>query len=78
MEKGAIIVDEFMRTNIDKVYAAGDCVVHFHNILKKKIFLPLAPAANKQGRIAGKMIALDGKNVESFPGNSWYIFVEGV
>ena len=25
-EKGAILVDEYMRTNIDNIYAAGDCI----------------------------------------------------
>lgn len=78
MEKGAIIVDEFMRTNIENVFAAGDCVMSFHNILKKNIFLPLAPAANKQGRIAGRMIASGGKNVDPFPGivgtSLWKVF----
>lgn len=78
MEKGAILVDEFMRTNIENVFAAGDCVTSFHNILQKNIFLPLAPAANKQGRIAGKMIATGGKNVDGFPGvvgtSLWKVF----
>ncbi|MHA1110198.1 MAG: FAD-dependent oxidoreductase [Promethearchaeota archaeon] len=78
MEKGAIIVDEFMRTNMENVFAAGDCVTSFHNILKKNIYLPLAPAANKQGRIAGKMIATEGKNVDGFPGvvgtSLWKVF----
>ncbi len=78
MEKGAIVVDKFLRTNIDNVFAAGDCVTSFHNILNKNIFLPLAPAANKQGRIAGKMIASGGKNVDPFPGvvgtSLWKVF----
>ena len=77
MEKSAIVVDEYMRTNIENVFAAGDCVTSFHTILNKNIFLPLAPAANKQGRIAGKMIA-QGKNVDPFPGvvgtSLWKVF----
>jgi len=57
LPNGAIITDEFMRTNIPHVYAAGDCASSYHNILKKPVFIPLAPTANKQGRIAGSHIA---------------------
>ena len=78
LENGAIVVDKYMRTNIDKVFAAGDCVVSYHNILKKNVFVPLAPAANKQGRIAGNMIAAEGKNVDPFLGivgtSLWKVF----
>ena len=66
MMSGAIIVDEYMRTNIDNVFAAGDCATVYHQILKRNTYLPLAPAANKQGRIAGNVIA--GKKVDPFPG----------
>jgi NADPH-dependent 2,4-dienoyl-CoA reductase/sulfur reductase-like enzyme len=66
LPNGAIITDKFMRTNISNVYAAGDCVASYHRILKKNVYIPLAPAANKQGRIAGSHIA--GKSVDSFPG----------
>jgi NADPH-dependent 2,4-dienoyl-CoA reductase/sulfur reductase-like enzyme len=78
MEKGAIVVDAFMRTNIENVFAAGDCVTSFHTILQKDVFLPLAPAANKQGRIAGQIIASDGEKVDPFPGivgtSLWKVF----
>ena len=57
LPNGAIITDEYMRTNIPNVYAAGDCAASYHNILKKHVFIPLAPTANKQGRIAGSHIA---------------------
>ncbi|MBN2154536.1 MAG: FAD-dependent oxidoreductase [Candidatus Lokiarchaeota archaeon] len=77
MEQGAIVVDEFMRTNIDGVFAAGDCATSFHNILNENVYLPLAPAANKQGRIAGKTIASEG-TVDSFSGifgtSLWKVF----
>ncbi|MFX0182361.1 MAG: FAD-dependent oxidoreductase [Candidatus Hodarchaeota archaeon] len=66
LSNGAIITDEFMRTNIPNVYAAGDCAASCHRILKKNVYIPLAPAANKQGRIAGSHIA--GKLVDPFPG----------
>jgi len=66
LPNGAIVTDEFMRTNIPEVYAAGDCVASYHQILRKNVYIPLAPAANKQGRIAGAHIA--GRSVDPFPG----------
>jgi NADPH-dependent 2,4-dienoyl-CoA reductase/sulfur reductase-like enzyme len=78
MDKGAIVVDQYMRTNIDQVYAGGDCVTSYHRVLNKNVFMPLAPAANKQGRIAGKNIALEGRPTHSFPGivgtSLWKVF----
>ncbi|UYP44085.1 Coenzyme A disulfide reductase [Candidatus Lokiarchaeum ossiferum] len=66
LPNGAILVDEFCRTNIEKVYSAGDCATSYHNLLKKDVYLPLAPTANKQGRIAGSHIA--GIPTSPFPG----------
>ncbi|WP_457558528.1 FAD-dependent oxidoreductase [Candidatus Harpocratesius sp.] len=66
LPNGAIVIDEYGRTNIENVYAAGDCATSYHTILKKNIYLPLAPIANKQGRIAGEHIA--GKPTDPFGG----------
>ncbi|MGY5058429.1 FAD-dependent oxidoreductase [Streptomyces sp. 900105755] len=51
--KGAIDVDEYMRTSLPGVYAAGDCAVTHHRLLGKT-WLPLGTTAHKQGRIAGE------------------------
>ncbi|MET9829449.1 FAD-dependent oxidoreductase [Streptomyces sp. NPDC006385] len=51
--KGAIEVDEYMRTSLPEVYAAGDCAVTHHRLLGKT-WLPLGTTAHKQGRIAGE------------------------
>ncbi|WP_308122113.1 FAD-dependent oxidoreductase [Streptomyces sp. TRM70350] len=51
--KGAIEVDEYMRTSLPDVYAAGDCVVTHHRLLGTT-WLPLGTTAHKQGRIAGE------------------------
>jgi len=76
MMNGAIVVDEYMRTNIENVFAAGDCATVYHQILKRNTYLPLAPAANKQGRIAGNVIA--GNKVDPFLGivgtSVWKVF----
>ncbi|MFX0013026.1 MAG: FAD-dependent oxidoreductase [Promethearchaeota archaeon] len=66
LPNGAIKTNEYMQTNIQDVYAAGDCASSYHQILKKNVYLPLAPAANKQGRIAGSVIS--GETDFPFPG----------
>jgi NADPH-dependent 2,4-dienoyl-CoA reductase/sulfur reductase-like enzyme len=51
--RGAIQVDEGMRTNLPAVYAAGDCVITHHRLLGTT-WLPLGTTAPKQGRVAGE------------------------
>ncbi len=50
---GAISVDREMRTNLEGVFAAGDCVVTHHRLLGLT-YLPLGTTAHKQGRVAGQ------------------------
>jgi len=59
--KGAIAVDQEMRTNLPDVFAAGDCVVTYHRLLGHT-YLPLGTTAHKQGRVAGEN-ALGGDRV---------------
>ena len=66
LPNGAILTNEFMQTNISGVYAAGDCIASYHQVLDKNVYIPLAPAANKQGRLAGSIIA--GKKVDPYSG----------
>jgi NADPH-dependent 2,4-dienoyl-CoA reductase/sulfur reductase-like enzyme len=51
--RGAVVVDEEMRTGLPDVYAAGDCVVTHHRLLGTT-YLPLGTTAHKQGRVAGE------------------------
>jgi NADPH-dependent 2,4-dienoyl-CoA reductase/sulfur reductase-like enzyme len=51
--RGAIAVDRRMHTNLDDVYAAGDCVHTYHRLLGEHVYLPLGSTAHKQGRVAG-------------------------
>ena len=51
--KGAIAVDEGMRTSLPDVFAAGDCVITHHRLLGAT-WLPLGTTAHKQGRVAGE------------------------
>jgi CoA-dependent NAD(P)H sulfur oxidoreductase len=57
MQRGAIETDDQCQTNIAYVYAAGDCAMVNHRLLKKNVYMPLGSTANKQGRIAGQNMA---------------------
>jgi NADPH-dependent 2,4-dienoyl-CoA reductase/sulfur reductase-like enzyme len=50
---GAINVDRGMHTNLEGVFAAGDCVVTHHRLMGLT-YLPLGTTAHKQGRVAGE------------------------
>lgn len=54
---GAVKVDDYLRTNMPDVYAAGDCTEAKHLVTGKKVYIPLGTTANKQGRIAGENAA---------------------
>lgn len=55
-ERGAICVDETMRTSDPYIYAAGDVVEVTDFVTGQKAVIPLAGPANKQGRIAADNI----------------------
>ncbi|HZK53304.1 MAG TPA: FAD-dependent oxidoreductase [Desulfosporosinus sp.] len=63
---GAIQVDEQMKTNVQDIYACGDCIETFSAITGKPVYRPLGSTANKTGRIAGD--ALTGGNL-TYRGN---------
>lgn len=50
---GAVEVNEFMETNVEGVYAAGDVAEKTDKITGRKVWVPLAPIANKEGQVAG-------------------------
>lgn len=56
-QRGSIIVDRKMKTNIPDIYAVGDAIEVENFITKSPAFIPLAGPANKQGRIAADNIA---------------------
>ncbi len=51
-EMGAIEVDEFMRTSADDVFAAGDCATTTMKQVARKIYLPHASDAFREGAVA--------------------------
>ncbi len=54
---GAIKVNTKLQTNIDNIYACGDCIETFSVITEKPVYRPLGSTANKTGRIAGDVIS---------------------
>ncbi len=56
-ETGAIAVDERMQTNIEGIFAAGDCAESKHQLSGLPIWQPLGDTANLQGRVAGENAA---------------------
>lgn len=54
--RGAIVVNEFMQTSDENIYAVGDAVEITDTVTGEKGFVPLAGPANKQGRIAADNI----------------------
>jgi NADPH-dependent 2,4-dienoyl-CoA reductase/sulfur reductase-like enzyme len=68
---GALVVDERMRTDVDGVWAAGDCVESLDLVAGLRRNVQLGTHANKQGKVAGIDIAaaLDGgRGDATFPG----------
>lgn len=54
---GALAVDDRQQTNLAAVWAAGDCCESRHLVSGRPVWIPLGPAANKQGRVAGQNAA---------------------
>jgi NADPH-dependent 2,4-dienoyl-CoA reductase/sulfur reductase-like enzyme len=50
--RGAIAIDEHLRTNMPYIYAAGDCAETLYLVTGKKVYIRLGTTANKQGRVA--------------------------
>jgi NADPH-dependent 2,4-dienoyl-CoA reductase/sulfur reductase-like enzyme len=55
--KKAVHVDRRMQTDVEGVWAAGDCAESFHILTGRPFYIALGTVANKHGRIAGKNIA---------------------
>src|SRR3954470_16107689 len=62
---GGVAVDARMRTGVEGVWAAGDCVESWHRLSGQRLVVALGTHANKQGRVAGINI---GGGYATFPG----------
>ena len=57
MFKGTILVDGQMKTSIDDIYAAGDCVMVTNRITGKRQWSPMGSSANMEGRTLAQVLA---------------------
>lgn len=57
-ETRGILVNEFLQTSNPDIYAVGDAIEVAHYINNKKVLIPLAWPANRQGRIVADNIIL--------------------
>ena len=55
-QRGGIIVDKFLKTSDDSIYAIGDVIEVEDYVNKVQTMVPLAGPANKQGRIVANNI----------------------
>lgn len=54
LDNGAIIVDEYMRTSKEDIYAAGDCCAIIYNPTGKHGYIPLATNAVRMGTLVAR------------------------
>jgi NADPH-dependent 2,4-dienoyl-CoA reductase/sulfur reductase-like enzyme len=67
--RGAIRVDQQMRTPVEGVWAAGDCAESLHLVSGRPTHVALGTVANKHGRVAGINIAAQPSGPRAtFPG----------
>jgi len=59
-ESGAVAVDDYGRTNVDGVYAAGDVAEANHVVPDEPRWVPLGLTANRAGRAIGTTVARKG------------------
>ena len=57
MEKGAIVVDDKMKTNLDSIYAVGDCALVKNMVTGKRQYSAMGSTANITGRILAKALS---------------------
>ena len=62
---GGVAVDHRMRTQVEGVWAAGDCAESIHRLSGQRVAVALGTHANKQGRVAGINL---GGGYATFPG----------
>lgn len=64
---GAIEVDNKMRTNIEDIFAVGDCAQKYCLITRQPTYIGLGTIANKEGRVAA-INAVNENSEEKFDG----------
>ena len=69
-EGGAIAVDDYGRTSLPDVYAAGDCATARHAVTGEPAWMPLGLTANRAGRAVGATVAGDLSPVGDIAGTA--------
>jgi len=69
-EGGAIRTDEYGRTSLPDVYAAGDCATAIHAVTGEEAWMPLGLTANRAGRAVGATVAGDPSPVGDIAGTA--------
>ncbi len=54
---GAIATDARMATQVEGIWAAGDCAESFHRVSERPAWIALGTHANKQGRVVGSNVS---------------------
>lgn len=63
---GGILVDKYMQTSVEDIYAAGDCCEIKNTITGNNVLAPYGDLANLEGRVVGENVVKG--NVVAFPG----------
>jgi len=69
-QRGGIVVDDYLRTSDENIYALGDVIEVVDFISKGKAMIPLAGPANKQGRIVANNICGEMEKYKGTQGTS--------
>ncbi|NLT95071.1 MAG: FAD-dependent oxidoreductase [Clostridia bacterium] len=67
---GGVVVDATLRTSDPHIYAGGDIIETVHLVTGKKVRIPLAGPANKQGRVIGANVVGGHKYFKGVLGTS--------
>jgi 3-phenylpropionate/trans-cinnamate dioxygenase ferredoxin reductase component len=62
-----VVVDEYCRTGIEGIYAAGDVANHYHPVFGRHIRVEHWQNAQKQGQAAARSMLGDGKPYQEIP-----------
>lgn len=65
LDKGKIVVDSMLRTNVADIFAAGDCAVVTNRLTGKRQWSPMGSSANLEGRTLAQILSGSEK---AYPG----------
>ncbi|RPF56159.1 CoA-disulfide reductase [Aquisalibacillus elongatus] len=68
--KGELLVNDYMETNVQDVYAAGDCASQYNRVTQEQDYVPLGTHANKQGMVAGQNLSGERVSFKGIVGTS--------